>query len=119
MCSILGHYTASLSLFTTVTQQFSAGKPTQFRSGKSIKYDIQKSTPRCRNHRSLSVYKRLGPFSEENFSEESYLKCFRNELVSMLVNIFPNENEPDLPRSTSCFQQNDAPPHIAGHVRNY
>lgn len=62
----------------------------------------------------------LGPiFFEDNLTGERYLEFLRDELMPALTDLFPNENDPDIPDDNIWYQQDGAPPHFARPVRNF
>jgi predicted DNA-binding protein YlxM (UPF0122 family) len=62
----------------------------------------------------------LGPyFFDEILTGERYLHFLRDDLIPALIALYPNPEEPDLPRNDLFFQQDGAPPHYAAPVRAY
>jgi Transposase. len=62
----------------------------------------------------------LGPyFFEENLTAARYLDFLRFDLVPSLAELFPNNEDPDIPEERIWFQQDGAPPHYGVQVREY
>lgn len=48
-----------------------------------------------------------------------YLQFLQTELVPLLIELFPNPDNPDIPSNSLWFQQDGAPPHTTQLVRDY
>lgn len=62
----------------------------------------------------------LGPyFFDATLTGATYLDFLRDDLIPALTALYPDPEEPDLPRNDLFFQQDGAPPHYAAAVRTY
>lgn len=62
----------------------------------------------------------IGPyFIEGNLTGAGYLELLQNVVFPRLVELFPNNANPNLLADNIWFQQDGAPPHYAVAVRNY
>ncbi|XP_071055356.1 histone-lysine N-methyltransferase SETMAR-like [Onthophagus taurus] len=62
----------------------------------------------------------IGPFFfEQILTGQRYLEFLRNELMPVLLEAFPNNNNPNLLDDNIWFQQDGALPHVAHPVREF
>jgi hypothetical protein len=58
-------------------------------------------------------------FIDGNLNGEKYLTLLRGELVPVLAALYPDAQDPDIPRSTLWIQQDGPPAHYFLCVRQY